>query len=469
MAMPMMQRQGQMFDMSQSEVFRPANGDLFARPGPVDEGYMASLETFRKRPSTQGSQGGYRFGQLSQNSFFTRHNPHPSRVRHIKGLLDVPICAVNDDGYFASPKYSLQFPPNAFNNKQMNKWKGQVPVNAINVNSRLHPINTVTGLQYFTGLNSYPFREKAVPRVGMVPVTEQWRDELQQLTKAIGFGTDEMAPPKPQAPGVPERPKTQYSETTGRIIPPPSRAMSRGKTGSRQGRDKYYGTLQHIAPEPDMETMVLQMLCQILQTEDINAVQAWLCSAGDREKTVVMDLIRSAVSSQSDYYQREVKPEYVEDANRTILPPINETGQIVGGGEKQDRLTFKDPIASLDPESADMKMFGTMQGLVLSEPGVPGEPNVTEMRQAETKVPSPPPKKADDGYQAKPPITDAFRKQPSRPSTQAGRTGNGVKAPGGGAEGQKKSEATLRFTKSAEGKREPLTQVNPQQDNMNTF
>ncbi|XP_022316135.2 protein TBATA-like isoform X2 [Crassostrea virginica] len=455
--------------MSQSEVFRPANGDLFARPGPVDEGYMASLETFRKRPSTQGSQGGYRFGQLSQNSFFTRHNPHPSRVRHIKGLLDVPICAVNDDGYFASPKYSLQFPPNAFNNKQMNKWKGQVPVNAINVNSRLHPINTVTGLQYFTGLNSYPFREKAVPRVGMVPVTEQWRDELQQLTKAIGFGTDEMAPPKPQAPGVPERPKTQYSETTGRIIPPPSRAMSRGKTGSRQGRDKYYGTLQHIAPEPDMETMVLQMLCQILQTEDINAVQAWLCSAGDREKTVVMDLIRSAVSSQSDYYQREVKPEYVEDANRTILPPINETGQIVGGGEKQDRLTFKDPIASLDPESADMKMFGTMQGLVLSEPGVPGEPNVTEMRQAETKVPSPPPKKADDGYQAKPPITDAFRKQPSRPSTQAGRTGNGVKAPGGGAEGQKKSEATLRFTKSAEGKREPLTQVNPQQDNMNTF
>ena len=24
------------------------------------------------------------------------------------------------------------------------------------------------------------------------------------------------------------------------------------------------------------------MLCQILQTEDINAVQAWLCSAGER-------------------------------------------------------------------------------------------------------------------------------------------------------------------------------------------
>ncbi|XP_061175197.1 protein TBATA-like isoform X2 [Saccostrea echinata] len=455
--------------MSQSEVFRPTNSDLFARPGPVDEGYMASLDTFRKRPSTQGSTGGYRFGQLSQNSFFTRHNPHPHRVRHIKGLLDVPICAVNDDGYFASPKYSLQFPPNAFNNKQMSNWKGQVPVNAINVNSRLHPINTVTGLQYFTGLNSYPFREKAVPRVGMVPVTEQWRDELHQLTKAIGLTPEELAPKKPQPPGLLDRPKTQYSETTGRIIPPPSRAMSRGKTGSRNGRDKYYGNLQHIAPEPDVEAMVLQMLCQILQTEDINAVQAWLVSAGEREKGVVMDLIRSAMGSQSEYYQREVPVEYVDDSNRTKLPPINETGQIVGGGEKSDRLTLKDPVASLDPENADMRMFSTIQGLVLNEPGVPGEPNAEEMKKTEQKIPSPPPKQADDGYQVKPPVTDAFRKQPSRPSTQAGRTGNGVKPSNAGAEGQKKTENTLRFTKSAEGKREPLTQVNTQQDNMNTF
>lgn len=55
------------------------------------------------------------------------------------------------------------------------------------------------------------------------------------------------------------------------------------------------------------------------------------------EKTVVMDLIRSAVGSQSDYYQREVRPEYVEEGQVTKLPPINETGQIVGGGEKADR------------------------------------------------------------------------------------------------------------------------------------
>lgn len=27
---------------------------------------------------------------------------------------------------------------------------------------------------------------------------------------------------------------------------------------------------------------ILQMLCQILQTDDVNAVQSWLVSAGDR-------------------------------------------------------------------------------------------------------------------------------------------------------------------------------------------
>ena len=85
----------------------------------------------------------------------------------VAGLLDVPICSVNDDGYFASPRYSLQFPPNNFNNTKLSKWKGRIPVNAINVNSQLHPINTITGLQYFMGLNSYPWRERAVPKVGL--------------------------------------------------------------------------------------------------------------------------------------------------------------------------------------------------------------------------------------------------------------------------------------------------------------
>ena len=38
-------------------------------------------------------------GRFPKNSFFARNNPHPGRVMHIKGLLDVPVCCVQDGVY----------------------------------------------------------------------------------------------------------------------------------------------------------------------------------------------------------------------------------------------------------------------------------------------------------------------------------------------------------------------------------
>ena len=91
-----------------------------------------------------------------------------------------------------------------------------------------------------------------------MPVTEAWRDELKALTDAI----KDYQPEKPAPKSEPERPKTQYSETTGRLIPPPSRAMSRGasrqasRQGSRGGQRTALGALQHIMENPDIETVV---------------------------------------------------------------------------------------------------------------------------------------------------------------------------------------------------------------------
>lgn len=413
-----------------TEVFRPSQGDLVTRSA-INEGFAQPVDSFKKstssRPSTQG--GGYRFGQLSQNSFFTRHNPHPSRVRHLKGLLDVPICAVNDDGYFSNPRYSLQFPPNAFNQKKLER----IPVNAINVNSQMHPINTVTGLQYFTGLTNYPFRERAVPKVGLVPVTEAWRDELKSLTDAL----KEFEPEPPRMENkLPERPKTQYSETTGRLIPPPSRAMSRGasrqasRQGSRQGgRDVLQRNFQHISEDPDMEAQVLVMLCQILQTEDINAVKAWLCSAGDREKTMVLDMIRAAVSSKDDYFQRDFKPEFVPDNdNVPKLPPINEK-QDDGKPTTINRLTVE--------ENGSEKIESWKQpGGALWNPGQSTQP---------TQVP--------DADTMRPPTSDAFRKlSATRPrSQQNGRVPTPKVQPP-----QPTEQPVLRMTTSAQGRRTPV-------------
>ncbi|KAL4239370.1 hypothetical protein ACF0H5_000187 [Mactra antiquata] len=410
-----------------TDVFKPSQGELVTRSA-LGEGYAEPVDSFKKstnsRPSTQG---GYRFGQLSQNSFFTRHNPHPGRVRHLKGLLDVPICAVNDDGYFANPRYSLQFPPNYFNQKKLQR----IPVNAINVNSQLHPINTVTGLQYFTGLTNYPFRERAVPKVGLVPVTEAWRDELKALTDAL----QQVEQEQPKEPKMLERPKTQYSETTGRLIPPPSRAMSRGasRQGSRQGsrmgqRDILQRNLQHIAEDPDMESHVLMMLCQILQTEDINAVKAWLCSAGEREKTMVLEMIRTAVGSKEDYFQREYRPEYIENGDNVKLPPINEKDD--GKPKQINRLTVE--------EDGSEKIESWKQPSALAT-----------WSQEKSTQPQPQPDNI------RPPTSEAFRKTSARPrSQQNGRLCTpkvANKSPTPNTE-----QAVLRLTTSAQGTRNPL-------------
>jgi len=353
--------------MSQSEVFRPSNGNLFIRSN-LSDGMPNNTDVFRKRPSTQGSLPGYRFGRMSHNSFFTRHNPHPARVRHIKGLLDIPICAVNDNGYFANPRYSMNFPPNSADNNKLKSYSAfmdRMPSNSINVNSQMYPINTITGLQYFMGkpLNFKVFRERAVTKPGLGSAPDAWRDELQALIDAIGVSNSNL--PKQRNNGVPRTPKTapktpadyvrghsrgqkaegnrprtsQYSAATGRLVPPPSRAMSR--QASRQGRrTATMEQLEQLTGDPDTESIVLAMLAQILQTDDISAVQSWLVSAGDREKCMVLDMIRAALASSEESIDNERREKFT-------LPGIE--GQIIGD-ETSDLTKHIDRLSLMDED-----------------------------------------------------------------------------------------------------------------------
>lgn len=79
-----------------------------------------------------------------------------------------------------------------------------------------------------------------------------------------------------------ERPKTTvYSPETGRIIPPPSRALSRNGASRRAQRDRFLGNLQHIAAEPDMENMVssltisLELVTTTRHDSDDYAAMTW--------------------------------------------------------------------------------------------------------------------------------------------------------------------------------------------------
>lgn len=60
---------------------------------------MSSKKNQDGRPQTSPSFPDRR----SKNPFFVRNAPHPIKVRHLKGLLDAPVCMVDDTLYDVRP------------------------------------------------------------------------------------------------------------------------------------------------------------------------------------------------------------------------------------------------------------------------------------------------------------------------------------------------------------------------------
>uniref|UniRef100_A0A4W4EXY6 Thymus, brain and testes associated n=1 Tax=Electrophorus electricus TaxID=8005 RepID=A0A4W4EXY6_ELEEL len=163
------------------------------------------------------TRGSARFGTLSLNSFFSRHNPHPHRVTHMSGLNGSPVCMVNDDWYANTPLCPHPL------------IRSQMPAAGPGRTSLSVPSQISLG-------------------------SAAWREELKDLAAKV---SQPASGPKEEAP----RRKTQYSAQTGRLIPASSWGAKR------------------------RDTQVLELLCQILQTDSLSLVQKWLLLAGDRGET----------------------------------------------------------------------------------------------------------------------------------------------------------------------------------------
>ncbi|GAA6214371.1 protein TBATA isoform X1 [Lates japonicus] len=200
-----------------------------------------------------------RFGALSHHSFFSRHNPHPHRVKHIQGLNGRPVCMVRDDWFVTSSLFPHPL------------LKGHVLRKAV---------DTSFGFPLAQNLNGVRKNKCAL-------FSEAWRDELKELAAKISSSSQAQKDKKEDQPEEDfVRRKTQYSAETGRIIPPPSKSYQRRPFSQRL-----------IYPQPfhDQELMVLELLCQILQTDSLSTVQQWLLLAGQREKDLVMGMIKQAL------------------------------------------------------------------------------------------------------------------------------------------------------------------------------
>ncbi|XP_034564328.1 protein TBATA [Notolabrus celidotus] len=220
--------------------------------------HHASVNTeFTKRLTTSSA----RFGALSHHSFFSRHNPHPHRVRHIQGLNGRPVCMVRDDWYVSS---SL-FPHPLLKSQVFRKAADQSVVSPLAKN--------------LYGISSNKNKSALF--------SEAWKDELKDFAAKVTLCSQAQKEKKEDQPEEEViRRTTQYSAETGRIIPPSSKAYQRRSYSQRQ-----------MYPQPlhDQELMVFELLCQILQTDSLSTVQQWLLLAGQREKDLVMGMLKRAL------------------------------------------------------------------------------------------------------------------------------------------------------------------------------
>lgn len=285
--------------------FAPSGGQPLLARGTVQENFEDKMPLTSRYawPRSASSLSTSSFpNRNSKNPFFARHNPHPQRVRHMKGLLDIPVCTVIDSGV------------------EENVGRYMVCTPTID-QMRQRPLKSNQGLRYPINADTVVFaKEKAVPSVGLVPITQTWREELRKLTEAAGIKsknpytntTSYQVPPSRQGSRQGERPPP----SRGRELPPPSRngekppSRNGEKPPSRQGESRQGERpsmlqqglpMQHITAESDGDLTMLNMLINILQPSHPDDIKCWLVSAPEREKEIVLDMIRAVCTSDREY------------------------------------------------------------------------------------------------------------------------------------------------------------------------
>ncbi|XP_011940737.1 PREDICTED: protein TBATA isoform X9 [Cercocebus atys] len=235
-------------------------------PGIVDfERIRQALRT--PKPQTPGT---YCFGRLSHHSFFSRHHPHPQHVTHIQDLTGKPVCVVRD-----SP----------------------APLPESTVFSCQMGMPTVSALIGDPQSNRNPQLSS-----GPCPLLpEAWKKELKDLASRVAFFTKEDELKKKEQKEEEEEPLREqgakYSAETGRLIPASTRAV--GRRRSHQGQQSQSSSRDEGVQAfrlQDQELLVLELLCQILETDSLSAIQFWLLYAPPKEKDLALGLLQTAVA-----------------------------------------------------------------------------------------------------------------------------------------------------------------------------
>ncbi|CAF2068886.1 unnamed protein product [Rotaria magnacalcarata] len=247
-----------------------------------------------------------RFGQLSRNMFFARHVPQPKYLKFITGTAGVKVCHVRDDvphlpthpsgdiakSLLSDPRFTIEFPPNSYNEALLRSYAEKLQPKQRRERF-LPPIQSWNS----SGATFFSYYK-------LIEDTENWRRELSRIAETVGLvTTEELAEIEhkkestysPLRRSSSQRTNGEYSQRTGRWNETP-RTLNRSK--SLRGRTPLSSLVpNHLfcVDEQEREMWMLQVLCQILKTQDVNEVQSWLVSSNSSEKETVRQLITSAI------------------------------------------------------------------------------------------------------------------------------------------------------------------------------
>ncbi|XP_026261622.2 protein TBATA [Urocitellus parryii] len=225
-------------------------------PGIVD----LELTREKMRSPKAMSSGTYRFGRLSHHSFFSRHHPHPHHVTHIPDFTGRPVCIVRN-------KLSESPLPRSSILSQCLKVMPSISVPIGDPQSNRNP-----QLSY-----------------------EAWKKELKELTSRVVMFTKETEQNNKEQKEEPSKEQgARYSAETGRLIPASAQALNRHGSQRSHLPSRDRGVQTSVLQ--NQELLILELLCQILQTDSLSAVQYWLLYATPTEKDLALALLQRAVS-----------------------------------------------------------------------------------------------------------------------------------------------------------------------------
>ncbi|XP_076413302.1 protein TBATA isoform X4 [Peromyscus maniculatus bairdii] len=257
------------------EHFSRSHGDAGFQKEPMVPGIVdfELIQEELKIPKPQ-TPSAYRFGRLSHHSFFSRHHPQPQRVTHIQDFTGKPVCVVRDEFSLAPLTQSALLSGCLMAMPTISDPIGDPQSN------RNPQLSSDTWQKNLKDLASRAFTKEIEPRTNE-PGAEQ---RIEPGKKAF----KEEPPLREQG--------AKYSAETGRLIPASSQALSRrghqGQRGHSSGRDG--GVQASILQDQDL--LILELLCQILQTDSLHAIQFWLLYAPPKEKDLALGLLQTAVA-----------------------------------------------------------------------------------------------------------------------------------------------------------------------------